>query len=223
MKVWITERHLIDRDGTVVNTWTGKTIKKIKGSSTGYELYPKYLMSSVHRAMAHCFLGGIPDGMVVNHIDGNKTHNDLSNLEIVTHAENTQHAYDTGLARGKKGEDNSQAKVSTEEILEMYDMFREGYNNLEVAETYGLHDRYVSLIRHKHRWKHLAPVNEVFPKSFNLVYSRESLLKAYDMLKAGCKNLDVARATGIEKSNISRMRNGKYLIEFFEFHRGCND
>lgn len=47
---------------------------------------------SVHQLMAVCFLNhefGLKNKFVVNHIDGNKLNNNISNLEIVTNRENT--------------------------------------------------------------------------------------------------------------------------------------
>jgi hypothetical protein len=51
----------------------------------------------VHRLVVEAFIGEIPVGLEVNHISGEKTDNGLENLEVVTHALNTKHAWDTGL------------------------------------------------------------------------------------------------------------------------------
>ena len=54
---------------------------------------------SVHRLVAAAFIGELPAGMVVNHIDGCKTNNNLSNLEVTTYTGNLVHAIRTGLKR----------------------------------------------------------------------------------------------------------------------------
>ena len=55
---------------------------------------------SVHRLVAEAYLDAPANGekLTVNHIDGDKTNNHISNLEWNTYSENLQHAYDTGLA-----------------------------------------------------------------------------------------------------------------------------
>ena len=47
---------------------------------------------SVHRMVAEAFLG-VKDGLEVNHLDGVKTNNKLTNIEWVTRSENHTHAY----------------------------------------------------------------------------------------------------------------------------------
>jgi hypothetical protein len=56
----------------------------------------------VHQLVAKSFLDK-PDGYVVNHKDGVKVNNQLSNLEWTTQSKNISHSYDIGL-RDRKSE-----------------------------------------------------------------------------------------------------------------------
>ena len=47
-----------------------------------------YFNTSVHRMVAECYLGSCPNGFVVDHIDGNKLNNHISNLQYLTKEEN---------------------------------------------------------------------------------------------------------------------------------------
>jgi len=51
----------------------------------------------IHRLVAEAFIGPRPDGMEINHLDGNKRNNAVTNLEYVTRSENYLHAYAIGL------------------------------------------------------------------------------------------------------------------------------
>lgn len=55
----------------------------------------------VHRAVTAAFLGPIPDGMQVDHIDGDRQNNTLTNLRYVTGSENIRAAHSAG--RNKSG------------------------------------------------------------------------------------------------------------------------
>lgn len=91
--------YTIREDGQVVSRF-GRVIKP-QMARVGYwrvELAGrKYLL---HRLLAQAFIPN-PDGKPqVNHIDGDKTNNALTNLEWVTQSENQLHAYRAGLQKG---------------------------------------------------------------------------------------------------------------------------
>jgi hypothetical protein len=52
---------------------------------------------SVHRLVAFAFLEFKSEDFEVNHIDGDKTYNYISNLEFVTRSEQMRHAYENEL------------------------------------------------------------------------------------------------------------------------------
>jgi len=56
----------------------------------------------LHRIIAEAFIPNVNNKPVVNHLDGNKKNNDISNLQWCTQRENCIHAYKIGL-RKKKG------------------------------------------------------------------------------------------------------------------------
>ena len=92
--------YLVTSDGRVIGVKSGKTLKQCY--MRGYcrvKLYknaqPKVF--SVHRLVADAFLPNAQNKSQVNHKDGNKGNNTVSNLEWVTQSENQIHAYRTGL------------------------------------------------------------------------------------------------------------------------------
>lgn len=98
----------------------------------------KYM--NVHRLVAEAFIPN-PDGKSqVNHIDGNKQNNVVSNLEWVTPSENILHSFRTGL-NSHSGEKNVNAKLTREiaaEIKKSYVKGRRGSGATALAKKYGV-------------------------------------------------------------------------------------
>ena len=80
----------------------------------------KHEYLKVHTIVVQQFIGEISEGMVVNHKDGNKQNNDISNLEIITSRENTRHAWDTGLANKEQNPNRVSVNVYDNETQKQY-------------------------------------------------------------------------------------------------------
>lgn len=59
----------------------------------------KVKITMVHRIVAELFIPNPNNLPIVNHIDGNKSNPDISNLEWVTFSDNSYHAFAHGLAK----------------------------------------------------------------------------------------------------------------------------
>lgn len=97
----------------------------------------------VHCLVALVFLGK-NDGMQVNHKDGDKSNNHVSNLEYLSASQNVKHAIDSGL----KG----RMKVSGDIVHEIKNLANQNITNVKIAQMYGISDSYVSMIKNNKRW-----------------------------------------------------------------------
>ena len=95
----------VSSSGEVKNIKTGKILKPGRHRQ-GYSMVHLSDQNvvhgkTVHRLVAEAFIPNPEQKPQVNHIDGNKSNNQVSNLEWNTGSENTVHAYRTGLFDGR--------------------------------------------------------------------------------------------------------------------------
>lgn len=89
---------------------------------------------SVHRMVAEAFIPN-PDGKPeVNHIDGNRLNNYLTNLEWVTKQENMDHAVTTGLISNPFGSEARNSKFVTKVFDLSGNLVAECYGNRELKD-----------------------------------------------------------------------------------------
>lgn len=111
----------------------------------------------VHRLVLEAFMGNPEEKQECNHKNGNKTDNYLGNLEWKSHSENMRHADETGLWN-IKGEKNSQAKLTENEVLEILNDSVAGVPQQEIAVKYNVDRSTISLIKTGRTWSHVTGI-----------------------------------------------------------------
>jgi len=129
----------------------GRILKLINHSS-GYEAVSLGSGNKrlVHRLVAAEFLG-LTNSKEVNHIDGNKKNNNVSNLECVTRLENVRHSVDTGLMK-RNGEDNPSSKLTAEDVVLIRSSNK---TQAELARVFGVSVSQIGRIIRRKKWAHV--------------------------------------------------------------------
>lgn len=155
----------VSNTGRVRNKVTGYVLKvSLRVGYPAVSLSANYFIGEryqyhVHRLAIEAFIGSAPTHLVrpqVNHIDGDKTNNNITNLEWVSHAGNAQHAYKLGLLKtpaAPLGENHSSA-VLTEDQVRFIRTSSTSANRL--AKDFGVSKTTVLHARNRRTWKHVV-------------------------------------------------------------------
>jgi predicted XRE-type DNA-binding protein len=109
---------------------------------------------SVHRLVMLAFHG--PSDLTVNHIDGDKTNNALTNLEYCTVSENVFHAFRSGLKISSKGENHGRSILKEFQVIEIKKLLKEGtLKQKEIGILFGVSPMCIGDIHRGRRWKHI--------------------------------------------------------------------
>lgn len=105
----------------------------------------------VHRLVAIYFIPnpkGLPE---VNHIDGNKENNDVSNLEWISQKGNMQHAARTGLL--PTGQNNWNANLNGDQAKLVFEAYWAGIPAKDIMRAFGVSRHTVNDIARKRIYK----------------------------------------------------------------------
>lgn len=168
--------YQISNTGKIRNSKRNKELSVCVGTN-GYSVVNlcnngKSYTHNIHRLVAESFLNPPTEEQItwanstkkgkvqVNHIDGNKTNNNVENLEWCTGQENSKHAYNTGLSQPKPpethGSTNGQSKLTETDVLEIRKLYSQNnYSQTDLAIKYNLNSSTISNIVNRKRWKHI--------------------------------------------------------------------
>ena len=134
------EKYIVFQNGVVFNL-CGKELKGMIDNSGYREVIIDNKQKLVHRIVAECFIPNPENKPCVNHKDGNKLNNDISNLEWCTHSENTKHAYENGLEKKCLGEKHHAHKLTEENVIfirEHYKPRDKQYSAVKLGKMFGV-------------------------------------------------------------------------------------
>lgn len=232
--------YKVSSNGEIFSVISGKNLRPVK-SSTGYlhvQLYlnhkPKTI--NVHKIVADAFLppkDGCPE---INHKDGNKANNDLTNLERVSKKENARHAINTGLRKsspmaGRTGASNPRSK----EILQYSlsgEYLRSFYGISEASRIIGCHSSAITACltgRKKsganYIWKYKTSSDfplvidvpaRVYPKGRTWkqkkkrdMHKIQQFTKNGELVNTWENYIELIKKTGFDNGNIYKCINGK--------------
>lgn len=118
-----------------------------------------YTQRGVHVLVADAWIGPCPDGLEINHRDGDKHNNAVDNLEYVTHAQNQAHAKNVlgKWSNMLKGENHPNHKLTAKQVYYIKLSLRDKLMSYpELAEMYDVDKETIYMIASGRTWKHVT-------------------------------------------------------------------
>lgn len=159
-------RDVIGYEGYYIVSNTGKIkrIKKMPGTSCkilkqtysyGYSHVNLSKQNTlkrirVHKIVCQAFLDNPNNKKSINHIDNNRSNNNLSNLEWCTAKENYEHSRIQG--RNTRGEKQHSSKLNEESVKEIK---KSKLNNAELGRKFNVNKSSIRMIRIGKNWSHV--------------------------------------------------------------------
>lgn len=151
--------YTINDNGEIFSDISGKMKTRNKGN-TEYQIINfmtqegKKKTYRVHRLVMMAFKPVKDmDKLEVNHIDGDKKNNALSNLEWCSSSENQKHAFQTGLQQPRKGEKSNFSKLTQADIEKIFELRKLGWLQKDIADQIGCTRSNISYILNHKTWQ----------------------------------------------------------------------
>lgn len=156
MWIKIFDKYEISESGVVRNAKSGREIKQFHGKDGYMRLQIAGKTRTVHRLVALTFIPADIGKDFINHIDGNKQNNHVSNLEWCTRSENMKHAYRYGL-KDSNGEQNGRSKLTEADVdfVRTHYICRDkNFGTTALAKKFGVSRQTISAVVSGQNWIH---------------------------------------------------------------------
>lgn len=111
-------------------------------------------VDKVHRIVAKHFIANPEHKPEINHIDGIKTNNAVSNLEWCNRSENLSHAYNYKLRVPHKGIDRPNAKLNDIKVINIRHC-KGSMSYKRLGQIFNVSESAISHVMNYHNWRHV--------------------------------------------------------------------
>lgn len=157
------QEYAIDEHGNIFRAEPsrGTSVGKQLKSTIGKDGYVRVVLwarnkpaaKTVHSLVAAAFISPRPPNLEVNHIDGNKKNNHVSNLEYVSRSENLLHRSSKfGIGRG---ENNHRCKITKEVVLQIRELHSKGFGYKRLSRHFNLSWGLIRSVVTRKTWSHV--------------------------------------------------------------------
>lgn len=139
-----------------------KPFERIRKSSPNSDGYPRAMITingkqkhlSIHRLVAKAFIANPENKLEVNHIDFDRTNNDVDNLEWCTRSENIAHTVAHNRQTSSLGVKNPRAILNEVQVINIRHM-KGSAKTTEIAKLYGVSKETIKDIFKRRSWRHI--------------------------------------------------------------------
>jgi uncharacterized protein YoaH (UPF0181 family) len=151
--------------------------------------------------------------MFINHIDGVKSNNALSNFELVTTSGNAIHALTLGLMTPRKGQQQGQSKFTDKQVITLRKKFVEGKRTvLGISRKYEVSKATVCLMLKGSTYKHLdtgyedrcASILRTNSKTSSKHISSSLIMQIKKLHAQGLSSYAISEKTGLARNTVMK-------------------
>jgi hypothetical protein len=212
----ITYNYEVSNLGNIRSTITKRVLKSVlRNGYLSLSISKNNIKKTynIHQLIALVFLGNKKDNtIIINHKNGNKTDNNINNLEYITYKENTQHAIENKLTQ-KVTKKVHKLDPNTLQILKTYNSL------LEAGEDNNIDAKHISCVCKGRRlttggfsWKYVNDINMIIIQENN----DNKIIKNYP-------NYLITKEGKVYSKRLTKYLEPKILPSGYHSVKLCND